>query len=352
MYRKEIFQLRSNLIKNIVNNHFERGNMSTLKNPLLKNAVESIQIGLEDYQDIDKDPRRKLSSTRNIYAGVLLLYKYKLQQLSQVNSNELLLKEHYTSKKDTKTEFNKLIDIGKGKTTVNVRQIKEYFESFKISIDTKLLDSLKEVRNNIEHYYTELKDNDVKEVITKAFHLFTEFCPYIKREPINLIGKHYWEIMLNVSTFYNEERQKCLENLKTVSWRYKEVKNNIEKLRCLHCYSELILAVDVHKKENSDFRCKVCGKTSTYKAMIGSSIAEAINCYYEIANDGVEPPIGFCPTCCYDSYSLVERRCLACHCELEYNYCNVCDADLTLDEQELNGLCSYCAYQIEKIRNE
>ena len=151
--------------------------MSILKNPILNNAVDSVQIGLEDYQAIEKDPRRELSSIRNIYAGVLFLYKYKLQQLSQVNSNELLLKEHYTSKKDTKTEFNKLIEIGKGKTTVNVKQIKEYFESFKISIDTELLDSLKEVRNNIEHYYTELKDNDVKEVITKAFHLIYQFCP-------------------------------------------------------------------------------------------------------------------------------------------------------------------------------
>ncbi len=326
--------------------------MSTFKNPLLKNAVESIQIGLKDYQDIDKDPRRKLSSTRNIYAGVLLLYKYKLQQLSQVNSNELLLKEHYTSKKDTKTEFNKLIEIGKGKTTVNVKQIKEYFESFKISIDMELLDSLREVRNNIEHYYTELKDNDVKEVITKAFHLIYQFCPYIEHEPDMLLGQDYWKIMLNVSTIYDEERQKCLENLKTVPWKYEQVRNSIKKLRCPNCYSELILAVDVHKKEDSDICCKACGKISTYQDMIGSSIANALNCYHKIAKGHEESSTDLCPMCCYDSYSLVERRCLACHWELEYNYCNVCDADLTLDEQELNGLCSYCSYKIEKIMNE
>lgn len=326
--------------------------MSTLKNPLLKNAVESIQIGLEDYQDIDKDPRRKLSSTRNIYAGVLLLYKYKLQQLSQVNSNELLLKEHYTSKKDTKTEFNKLIEIGKGKTTVNVKQIKEYFESFKISIDTELLDSLREVRNNIEHYYTELKDNDVKEVITKAFHLIYQFCPYIEHEPDMLLGQDYWKIMLNVSTIYDEERQKCLENLKTVPWKYEQVRNSIKKLRCPNCYSELILAVDVHKKEDSDICCKACGKISTYQDMIGSSIANAINCYYEIATGGEEPQTGLCPMCFYDSYSLVEKRCLACHYHLGYEECKICYEKLTLDEIVFEGLCSYCAYQIETIRNE
>lgn len=75
-----------------MNNHFERGSMSTFKNPLLKNAVESIQIGLKDYQDIDKDPRRELSSIRNIYAGILLLYKYKLQQHSYLLLVRILCK--------------------------------------------------------------------------------------------------------------------------------------------------------------------------------------------------------------------------------------------------------------------
>lgn len=324
--------------------------MSTLKNPLLKNAVESIQIGLKDYQDIDKDPRRELSSIRNIYAGILLLYKYKLQQLSPDGSNEVLLKSKIVPQQNAKTG---LISFkGSGKRTVNVHEIIERFEELNISINKDNLKALGDVRNDTEHYYVQQTGINVKEVITKAFHLFTEFCPYIKREPVNLLVKHYWEIMLNVSTIYDEERQKCLENLKTVSWKYKEVKNNIEKLRCLHCYSELILAIDVHKKENSDFRCKACGKTSTYKDMIGSSIANALNCYHKIAKGNEESSTDLCPMCCYDSYSLVERRCLACHWELEYNYCNVCDADLTLDEQELNGLCSYCSYKIEKIMNE
>lgn len=42
-------------------------------NALLKNAVSSIQIGIEDYQS--KDERRLLSSIRNITSGMLLLFK-------------------------------------------------------------------------------------------------------------------------------------------------------------------------------------------------------------------------------------------------------------------------------------
>ena len=42
-------------------------------NTLFDNAVQSIQLGVEDYQA--NDPRRALSSVRNFYAGVLLLAK-------------------------------------------------------------------------------------------------------------------------------------------------------------------------------------------------------------------------------------------------------------------------------------
>lgn len=183
--------------------------MSTLKNPLLKNAVESIQIGLEDYQDINKDPRRELSSIRNIYAGILLLYKYKLQQLSPDGSNEVLLKSKIVPQQNAKTGLISL--KGSGKRTVNVHEIIERFKKLNISINKDNLKALGDVRNDTEHYYVQQTGINVKEVITKAFHLIYQFCPYIEHEPDTLLGQDYWKIMLNVSTIYDEERQKCLE---------------------------------------------------------------------------------------------------------------------------------------------
>ncbi|KQT07009.1 hypothetical protein ASG50_00830 [Rhizobium sp. Leaf386] len=43
---------------------------------LFENAVTSIQLGVEDYQQ--NDPRRAISAVRNFYAGVLLLAKETL----------------------------------------------------------------------------------------------------------------------------------------------------------------------------------------------------------------------------------------------------------------------------------
>jgi hypothetical protein len=45
---------------------------------LLNNAVESIQVGIEDYEA--GTPARLRSCVRSIHAGVLLLFKERLRQ--------------------------------------------------------------------------------------------------------------------------------------------------------------------------------------------------------------------------------------------------------------------------------
>ncbi len=59
-------------------------------NTLLNNAVISIRLGVEDFQKLKENPNRVISAVRNIYAGVLLLFKEKLYRLSPQGSNEIL----------------------------------------------------------------------------------------------------------------------------------------------------------------------------------------------------------------------------------------------------------------------
>jgi hypothetical protein len=47
---------------------------------LLANAIESIQVGVEDYQAATRP--RLLSAVRNIHAGVVLLFKEALRRRS------------------------------------------------------------------------------------------------------------------------------------------------------------------------------------------------------------------------------------------------------------------------------
>ena len=57
---------------------------------LLTNAVESIQVGVEDWQLGTR--ARLLSAVRNIDAGILLLFKEALVRASPDHSNEALIK--------------------------------------------------------------------------------------------------------------------------------------------------------------------------------------------------------------------------------------------------------------------
>jgi hypothetical protein len=51
-------------------------------NTMLENAVQSVQIGVEDY--LSKNSRRALSAVRNVSAGILLLFKEKLRDSRQM----------------------------------------------------------------------------------------------------------------------------------------------------------------------------------------------------------------------------------------------------------------------------
>ena len=67
---------------------------------LLDNARNSIIMGLEDYASGEKDLKRLISCARNLFAGILLLFKHKLVELSPPNSNEVLIKARIRPERD------------------------------------------------------------------------------------------------------------------------------------------------------------------------------------------------------------------------------------------------------------
>src|ERR1700692_2213685 len=131
---------------------------------ILKNAVQSIQIGVEDFQS--PDPRRALSATRNIMAGVLLLFKEKLRVMSPKDSDEALIKQNLIPKYGPN---GAVVFKGEGKKTVDVQQIKDRFKSLDIVVDWSTFDKISKIRNNIEHYLVTESANAIKELVADSF---------------------------------------------------------------------------------------------------------------------------------------------------------------------------------------
>lgn len=319
---------------------------------MMKNAVDSIGIGMEDYHD--DDPRRALSAIRNFYAGILLLFKCKLQELSPPGSQEALLKRSIIPIIDPAT--GQATWIGTGNTTVDVRDIKERLKSLGVDgIEWKRLEDLQKIRNNIEHYFSKDPADQMKEAIANALHLIKQFCvPHLGKEPIEILGQECWELLLDVASFYEGELTECRKNLESVTWPYPEVKDAIEYMRCPNCGSQLVKVVEPMEVRSAiNFVCSSCNLDSSYEGVVIPAIGESLTgANYVSVKDGGDTILETCPGCGEDTFLVAQGECAACFSELEYQVCKACERGLAFDEQDMGGFCGECRYRYDKVMAE
>jgi hypothetical protein len=209
---------------------------------LLQNAIDSIQVGVEDY--LMEDDRRYLSAVRNICAGILLLYKEKLKRLSpqQEHDNEVLIKQ---SIKPIRGDQGNILFVGDGDKTVDVPTIEKRFKSLKIEYEWSRFKELTKLRNNIEHYYTDKSSSAVREVIVKSFLIIQDFISrYLEEEPFNLLGEECWQTLLETEEVYKAEEENCRQSWEKLGFKSSVLEHIVENIRCPVCHSNLIKAQD------------------------------------------------------------------------------------------------------------
>ena len=295
---------------------------------ILKNAIYSIAIGLEDYQSPDE--RRIVSSTRNIFAGILLLFKHKLCELSPSDTDEALIKQKVLPKIDATGAVKW---IGKGKKTVDVQNIKERFDSLNITVDWKRLESINKYRNDIEHYYSSLNTQSIQGLISDSFIIIRDFISeHLEEDPKKLLGDDAWAVLIEVNEVYEKEKTACCEVLETLEYFSDEILNALQNFSCTECGSGLILPSekDINATE-AEYVCKSCGKTLPYEEIVKLSVS---NYYgfdvYLSYTDGGESPITDCPEC-GGLYLFNEGICSVCGYEAEHE-CQRCGAPILPEE--------------------
>ena len=203
---------------------------------ILQNAIDSIQIGIEDYEN--GDDRRNVSAVRNVAAGTLLLYKEKLCRLSPPYAMELLIRQDI---RPTQDQNGTVIFEGKGKKTVDVQTIKERFKSLKVAVDWKRFDEVNALRNDLEHYYTSKSPDAIREIIAKSFLLIRDFIVNeLDENPRDLLGEDCWSSLLTVNEVYSAEESDCKASIGKVDWRYDSVRKSLDYLRCPECHSSRV----------------------------------------------------------------------------------------------------------------
>ena len=207
---------------------------------LLQNAIDSIQVGVEDY--LMNDDRRYLSAVRNICAGILLLYKEKLKRLSPLHDKEVLIKQFI---KPICDEMGNVLFVGDGEKTVDVQTIKKRFKSLKIEYDWNRFEEINKLRNNIEHYYTDKSSGAVREVIVTSFLLIRDFISeYLGEEPYSVLGEDCWQTLLEAADVYKAENKACKQSFETYGFESQISEHILKNIRCPFCHSSLIKVKD------------------------------------------------------------------------------------------------------------
>jgi hypothetical protein len=314
---------------------------------LLDNAANSIRVGVEDYQS--KDAARVLSSVRNITAGVLLLFKEKLRELSPENSDEVLLKQRVMPAVGVEGEIE---FRGVGDKTVDVQQIIERFGSLKIDVDWEPVRSIVRIRNDIEHYYTGETAARLRKVIADTLMIVRDFTTqHLGITPLEFLGEATWQHILSVGEVYQREFAECQAARANLEWPGDLEDAVDEHLRCMNCDSELLKPIPSKRLTifSTTFSCVSCGQKIDYDDLIENAIEVGYAAAAHISiKDGGDSPYEDCPECSKDTYLVDIDICAACGYGRKHFNCASCHAPLSAAEQVHGGLCSYHAWQVQK----
>ena len=191
--------------------------------------------------------------------------------------------------------------------------------------------------------------------MSKSFLLIRDFLSNeLNEEPQDLIGEDCWSALLNVTDVYEAEEMACNETIEKIDWKYESVKEALEYVRCPACHSSLIQASDEDDLYPTiNLHCKSCNNDFCFSDVVEECIEESLyREAYLAQKEGGEPPYGNCNECDKNTFVISESCCVACDYEIEYVNCDTCGVDLTIDEQWLEGTCSYCQYKLDKLMAE
>jgi hypothetical protein len=314
---------------------------------LLNNAVQSIQIGVEDFRT--GQPDRALSAVRNIYAGILLLYKEKLRLLSPEDTNESLVKDKILL---IQLPDGSIKYIGVGKKTANVNQIKERFKNLDIEIEWNRFDNLSSIRNDIEHYYTEKPQDAIREALSESFLPIRDFTSkHLEYEPIEILEQDCWNTLLQNAEIFKKEKEEYSKSLELIKLESKELEGVLHKAKCINCSSSLIKFTNniADNLEGVEVICKSCGEELNFMEIAEICLGEYYAWESYVAmTDGGDQPLEECPECLRNSYIMEKEECLLCQFLRENTECSICGAELEIMDHQFGGLCWYCHHKLTK----
>lgn len=227
---------------------------------LLRNAIESIQLGIEDYQLREHDARRLHSAFRNFHAGILLLCKEVLLRLCPADSNELHIK---VRQKAVRKADGTIVFVGDGNSTISEEQIKSRFKDLGIKTDLSTLGELSKIRNKMEHYCVSAPISLMQQAFSAALPIVHNIIvEELKEEPVNLLGRKCWAYFSSQAEIHNKQKRVCKATFDGVDLGNETLACAVDEFLCTKCGSDLIKVVTSENAGSGGFAlvCADCGQ--------------------------------------------------------------------------------------------
>lgn len=192
------------------------------KSELLQNAITSIQLGVEDFQSIRSKnaPERSLSSARKIFAGVLLLFKYKIASMADTpdRAKELIFEhqEFLPYKNDSgKIEWR---PSGIKPKTIDVNGIQNRFGSLNIKTDWEALKK----STNVEMHLSTCTQSIRQQKLRCSLPIYSRSCRRLLAVSLMIILQISWGRL----------GKSCLDTTSSLRQIWLKQKRNGQQLSC------------------------------------------------------------------------------------------------------------------------
>lgn len=319
---------------------------------LLKNAVLSIELGVEDFRA--EDERRLLSSIRNLYAGVLLLCKQVLWTASPAGSEGSLIYKDLVP--EYQGDGSVIMKPKKAhRNTVDRRMIEDRFKSLGFDLDWDRLNTLAGIRNDTEHLFLKATPVTAREALASAMPLIERLLvDHLEEDPTSLFEDGIWPVLLENSEVFEQQADRCRKTFDDVTWSADILPDAVRHLRCPSCGSSLVRCIETVDMDFDSLwlECAECGQDiereeAFEKAFQEINVKEA----YRVAKDGDLPSIAQCPECHRLSWSRGDRRCV--FCDEQSLKCNICGTECDPEDYDSEaGLCSSCSWGMQKAMRD
>lgn len=293
------------------------------KDRLLQAGIDAIRIGVEDFSTPNR--ARRTAAIRNLYAGILLLAKHLLVQMAPKGQPLLLIA---AKTKFIRDEDGELYQVADSRQTLGANDILRRFEELGLDLDTRHLKRLQRLRNDIEHYFTEARNEDFEEAFVEVQLLVSDLLARIGADPD--LGPS-WRRHVEASKAFEARRKKSRRDLKQIAWISPTVEqllvDHADLLECPSCASSHLVRDDGKQTEQDkiELKCLACATEVPIGSALEPLLAfEFSGVDHEAALCGEEGELYKCPDCECETYLAREDQCAACGAGTDNYSCEHC----------------------------